>query len=93
MQILFSLSHSMASPANYRGIEHTPPQKVTHYIFVSLVVQAAFIKTFIYDNLKNKRKFLEISKMDISNIHPGSWSKEITIEVCEIVKEQSDEAS
>ena len=80
----------MASPTDYRPVEPTPTQKVVFHIRIALLFYCVFIKTFMDDRLENERKFFEISKRDVSDVHPTSWVPEISIEVCNSMNEQSN---
>ena len=82
----------MASPTDYRLVEPAPTQKVVFHIRISLLFYCFFIKTFMDYGLEDKRKFFEISKRDVSNVHPSSWVPDISIEVGNSVDEQSNQA-
>ena len=90
--MLFPLYNSVASPTDDRPVEPAPTQKVVFHIRISLLFNCVFIKTFMYDGLEHKRKFFEISKRDVSDVHPTSWVPEISIEVCNSMYEQSNNA-
>ena len=55
-------------------------------------MNSVFIKTFMYDGLEDKRKFFEISKRDVSNVHPSSWVPEVSVEIGNSMDEQSNHA-